>query len=66
MERHLCLVEHLAALAVIAAPAGADEVVPGVLATAVTRHNVVDGEILAPDPAILAGVIVAEKDLAAS
>src|SRR5258708_30083633 len=47
----------------VARPAGANQVVPGVFATPVARDDVVERQILAPHATVLAGEIVAEKDL---
>ena len=54
----------LAALAVVARLAGGDEVLPRVGAAAVARHHVVEGEVVAGAPAVLARVAVAGEDLA--
>ena len=59
------LVERLAALAVVARLAGRDEVLPGVAAAAMARHDVVEGQVVRLAAAVLAGVPVAGEDLAA-
>ena len=58
------LLERLAALAVVARLAGGDEVLPGVAAAAVARHDVVEGQVVRLAAAVLAGVPVAREDLA--
>src|SRR5688500_3281848 len=63
-QRHSRLRDRLAALAMVAGPAGGDQVVPLVEATAVLRHDVVDGQVAADAAAVLAGVAVAAEDLA--
>src|SRR5688500_8181920 len=48
----------------IARAASAHQVVPCVPATAVPRHHVVERQLLGLRAAVLAGVVVAQKDLA--
>ena len=59
-ELHPCLVGKPVSLARVARDAGADDILPGGLATAVTGQHVVDVEIAALEEssAILAGVFV--------
>src|SRR5439155_10989336 len=64
MEPEAGLLDRLAALAVVAARAGGDEVLPGVPAAAMTRDDVVERQIMRLPPAVLAGVAVAGEDLA--
>src|SRR5438046_2560388 len=56
VEPQPSLLEHLAALAVVALLAGRDEVLPRVAAAAVTRNDVVQGEVRGLPAAVLAGV----------
>ena len=59
------LLERLAALAVVAALAGGDEVLPGVTAPAMARHHVVERQVVRLPAAVLAGVTVTAEHLAA-
>ncbi len=54
----------LAALAVVARLARRDQVLPRVAATAMARHDVVEGQVVALAAAVLAGVPVPGEDLA--
>src|SRR5258708_7674900 len=65
VQEHARLVGRSTALAMIAAPAGAYQVVPAVSATAVARDDVVQGEIAGTNTAVLAGLVIADEDLAA-
>jgi hypothetical protein len=65
-ESHPGLLEELAALAVVTALAGRDEVVPGVAAAAVARHDVVERQVVGRSTAVLARMAVAGEHLAAS
>ena len=57
--------QRAAALAVVACSAGRNDVVPGVLAAAVSRHDVIQREVVTSLAAVLAGVVVALEDLLA-
>src|SRR5437762_13021817 len=61
-ERHACLGERAPALPVVARLAGGDDVLPDVLATAVTRHHVIERQVVTALPAVLAGVVVTDED----
>src|SRR5437762_4886776 len=61
-ERHACLGERAPALPVVAWLAGGDDVLPDVLATAVTRHHVIERQVVTALPAVLAGVVVTDED----
>ncbi len=62
-QAHTGFHEGAASLAVVAARAGSDNVFPGVPAIEVTRHHVIHRQNGSNLTAILAGVIVAAKDL---
>ena len=64
MQPEARLLERLAALAVVARLAGGDEVLPGVAAAAMARHDVVERQVVGLPAAVLAGVAVAGEDLA--
>src|SRR5689334_18289866 len=64
LQTHARLVEQLAALAMVAVLAGGDEVVPGVGAATVARDHMVEGQVMRLGAAVLAGVLVADEDLA--
>ena len=53
------------AFAVIAWRAGRDQVRPNVLAPHVSRNNMIERQVHVPFAAILAGIIIAAKDLPA-
>ena len=53
------------ALAVVTRSAGSHHVVPRVLAAAMTRHHMVQGQVVTSLAAVLAGVLVALEDLLA-
>src|SRR5258708_13976033 len=57
--------DRAAALLVVAALARRDDVLPGVLAAAMTGDHVVEGEVMAALAAVLAGVVVADEDFLA-
>lgn len=63
-ELHSCFSKGLASLAMVATAAGTDDILPGVRTATGTRYDVVDGQIMGTDTAVLAGVVVAEEDLA--
>lgn len=65
-ELHSRFGERLASLAMVAGPAGTDDVLPGVRTAAGTRHDMVDRQVMGAYAAVLAGVVIAEKDLAAA
>src|SRR5207244_5037525 len=64
-ELHLRLGERAPTLLVIARAARRDHVLPGVLAAAVPRHHVVEREVVAALPAVLAGVVIPLESLLA-
>src|SRR5258707_4323176 len=64
-QQHARLVRRAPTLAVVAAAAGADQVVPAVAAAAMARDDMVQSEIAGADAAVLAGVMIANEDLAA-
>lgn len=57
-QSHPCFIRCTSAFVPVARDAGADHIVPGVLATSPTRHNVIQGKLLGLMAAILAGVLV--------
>jgi len=63
-ELHPRLAQSLATLAVVAGLARADEILPGVRAIARLRHDVIDRQVTALQSAILAGIPIADEDLA--
>ena len=63
MEAQACLVKRLAALAVVAPLARGDEILPGVSAATMARHDVIQGQVVGLPAAVLAGVPVAGEDL---
>src|SRR6185369_11008939 len=58
------LLEGLTALPVVARLARGDEVLPGVPAAAMAGHDVIERQVVALAPAVLAGVAVTGEDLA--
>jgi len=60
-EIHACHFGGTPCLALIAGPAGAYHVIPGMFAAQAARDNVVYGEVPGLLAAILAGVIVSQK-----
>ncbi len=57
------LSQRTATFAVVARSACSHHVVPGVLAAAMTRHHMVQRQVVPPFAAVLAGVVVALEDL---
>ncbi len=64
LQAHARLIDELAALAMVAVLARGNEVVPGVHAAAVARDDVVERQVVRRRAAVLAGVLVADEDLA--
>jgi hypothetical protein len=64
-QGHLGFFQRASAFAMIAGGAGGNHIRPGVGATQMLGHHVVDGEIVRAPPAVLAGIIIAAEDLAA-
>ena len=66
-QRHIGLLGSTAALAVVAVTAGRHHVLPGCLATARARQDVIDGQVGATrlSPAVLAGLTIASQNAAA-
>src|SRR4051794_19599218 len=64
LERHAGFFWGAATFAMVAGPTGGDEVVPGMSPAAVTREDVIQGEIARPNTAVLARVMVAHEDFA--
>ena len=62
-EIHACHFGGTPCFALIAGPAGAYHVLPGMFAAQAARNNVVYGEVSGLLAAILAGVIVSQKHL---
>jgi hypothetical protein len=62
-EIHACCFGGTPCFALIAGPAGAYHVLPGMFASQAARDNVVYGEVSGLLAAILAGVIVSKKHL---
>src|SRR5207248_1958112 len=62
-KQHLRFGEGAATLLVVAVAARGDHVLPGVLSATMTRHHVIEREVVATLAAVLAGVVVALKDL---
>jgi hypothetical protein len=65
-ELHVCFLRGATGLAVVAVLAGGYHVVPGVLAAPIAREDVVQGEVSRLASAVLAGVAVAQEDVAAA
>src|SRR5205823_14889561 len=61
-QRHARLGERTTALPVIARLACRDDVLPDVLAPTMTRDHMVECEVVAAPPAVLAGVVVTHED----
>jgi hypothetical protein len=57
-QSHPCFIRCTSAFVPVARDAGADHIVPGMLATSPTRYNVIQGKLLGLMAAILAGVLV--------
>src|SRR5947207_7851282 len=64
-QRHPRRRERAPASSVIAGLAGGHDVFPNVLTAPVTRDHVVEREVVATPPAVLAGVVVADQDFLA-
>lgn len=62
-EMHPGLMWCVSRLSVIAGDAGADHVFPRMRSAPVTRHYVVQGELLCFTAAIKAGIVVPQEDL---
>src|SRR5450756_1495732 len=62
-QPHPAALQRLPPLAVVAGSAGADQVLPTVLAPFVARDHVVYGQLSGLRPAVLAGVVIAVEDL---
>jgi hypothetical protein len=65
-ELHVCFLRGAAGLAVVAVLAGGHDVVPGMLAAPIAGEDVVKGEVSRLASAVLAGVAVAQEDVAAA
>src|SRR5947209_2193895 len=65
-EVHARLLGIASALAMIAGLTGANQVLPPVRSATVTRHHVVDRQVLRLLAAVLTRIVVPQKDLAAS
>src|SRR5579863_7197234 len=64
LQRHVGLVRGPVVFAVVAAHAGADQILPGRVAAAALGDDVVDGhQPFAARTAVLAGVLVADQDV---
>src|SRR5438132_739635 len=61
-ERHACLSQGAAALAVVARLAGGDDVLPNMLTAPMARYHVIEGQVVPTPAAVLAGVIVPDED----
>ena len=61
-QAHLNLFQCPATLAVVAAWAGRNQVIPGVLPTQPSWNNVIDRQVGDALPAVLAGVVIASQD----
>src|SRR4029077_7025795 len=64
-ERHPRLSERATALPVIARLARRHDVLPDMRTAAVTRHHVIEREVVPAPPAVLAGVVVADENFLA-
>jgi hypothetical protein len=65
-EVHVCFTRGATGLAVVAVLTGGDDVIPVVLAAAIAGEDVVEGEVTRAASAVLAGVAVAQEDIAAA
>src|ERR1051326_2284536 len=61
---HVGFLGRPSALAVVAGPTGADQVVPAVPAAAVPRRYVIQRQVPRPHPTVLTRMVVADEDLA--
>ena len=66
MQLHVRLLQRLAAFFAIAGWTRADDIFPGMRTLAITRNDVIDGQMIRLDTAILACKIIAAKNGAAS
>src|SRR5437870_3049047 len=64
-ERHPRLSERAPALSVVARLAGGDNVLPHMLTATMTWYHVIEREVVATPPAVLAGVVVANENFLA-
>ena len=63
---HVRLGQRFSAFTMVAGATGAHQVLPGVLSTTMSRNDVVERQIAGLHSAVLAGVVITNKDLAAS